>query len=113
MYPIDYEADFNPTPNRATTFFRIILAIPWFIVAYFWGILFLFTHLFAWVAVIILGRYPEWLYNFNSGRGPLRDPVLRLALPADRRLAAVRARRRPELPDPGQHRAAAPRSRAG
>jgi len=67
MYPIDYEADFNPTPNRATTFFRIILAIPWIIVAYFWGILFLFTHLFAWVAVIILGRYPEWLYNFNSG----------------------------------------------
>jgi len=67
MYPIDYEADFNPTPNRATTFFRIILAIPWIIVAYFWGILFLFTHLFAWVSVIILGRYPEWLYNFNSG----------------------------------------------
>jgi uncharacterized protein involved in cysteine biosynthesis len=67
MYPISYEADFNPTPNRWTTFFRIIVAIPWIIVAYFWGILFLFTHLFAWVAVIILGRYPEWLYNFNSG----------------------------------------------
>src|SRR4051794_9433586 len=67
MYPISYEADFNPTPNRATTFFRIILAIPWFIVAAFWGILFLFTHFFAWVAVVILGRYPEWLYNFNSG----------------------------------------------
>ena len=67
MYPIDYEADFNPTPNRATTFFRIILAIPWIIVGAFWGILFLFTHFFAWVAVVILGRYPEWLYNFNSG----------------------------------------------
>jgi uncharacterized protein DUF4389 len=67
MYPIDYEADFNPTPNRWTTFFRIILAIPWMIVAAFWGILFLFTHFFAWVAVVILGRYPEWLYNFNSG----------------------------------------------
>jgi hypothetical protein len=26
-----------------------------------------FTHLFAWVAVVILGRYPEWLYDFNSG----------------------------------------------
>jgi hypothetical protein len=26
-----------------------------------------FTHLFAWVAVVILGRYPQWLYNFNSG----------------------------------------------
>lgn len=67
MYPISYEADFNPTPNRWTTFFRLILAIPWFIVATFWGILFAFTHLIAWIAIIILGRYPQWLYDFNSG----------------------------------------------
>jgi Domain of unknown function (DUF4389) len=67
MYPISYEADFNPTPNRWTTFFRLILAIPWFIVAAFWGLLFLFTHLFAWVAIIVLGRYPQWLYDFNAG----------------------------------------------
>ena len=67
MYPITYEADFNPTPNRGTTFFRPLLAIPWFIVAIFWGILFFFTHLFAWLAVIILGRYPQGLYTFNSG----------------------------------------------
>jgi hypothetical protein len=67
VYPITYEADFNPTPNRWTTFFRLLLAIPWFIVATFWGILFIFTHLFAWVAVVILGRYPQWLYEFNSG----------------------------------------------
>ena len=67
MYPVAYEADFNPEPNRWTTFFRLILAIPWLVVATFWGILFAFTHLFAWVAVVILGRYPQWLYEFNSG----------------------------------------------
>jgi uncharacterized protein DUF4389 len=67
MYPITYEADLNPTPSRGTTFFRLLLAIPWLIVAVFWGLLFAFTHLFAWVALIILGRYPEWLYNFNAG----------------------------------------------
>ncbi len=67
MYPIAYEADFNPEPNRWTTFFRLILAIPWLIVAVFWGILLAFTHFFAWVAVVILGRYPQWLYEFNSG----------------------------------------------
>lgn len=67
MYPVQYEADFNPEPNRWTTFFRPLLAIPWIIVAAFWGILFIFTHLFAWVAVTILGRYPQWLYDFNSG----------------------------------------------
>ena len=67
MYPITYEADFNPDPNRGTTFFRLILAIPWLIVATFWGILFVFTHFFAWIAIIILGRYPQWLYDLNSG----------------------------------------------
>jgi hypothetical protein len=67
MYPVNYEADFNPAPNRWTTFFRPLLAIPWIVVALFWGILFIFTHLFAWVAVTILGRYPRWLYEFNSG----------------------------------------------
>lgn len=67
MYPISYEADFNPTPNRWTTFFRLILAIPWIIVLYVYLILVAFTHLFAWVAVVLLGRYPLWLYNFNSG----------------------------------------------
>ena len=67
MYPISYEADFNPAPNRGTTFFRLILAIPWIIVSYFWGILFIFTHLFAWVAIVVLGRYPQWLYDFNAG----------------------------------------------
>lgn len=67
MYPVQYEADFNPEPNRWTTFFRLLLAIPWFIVAAFWGLVFVFTHLIAWIAIIILGRYPQWLYEFNSG----------------------------------------------
>lgn len=67
MYPVNYEADFNPEPNRWTTFFRPLLAIPWIVVALFWGLLFAFTHLFAWIAVTILGRYPQWLYEFNSG----------------------------------------------
>jgi len=67
MYPVNYEADFNPEPNRWTTFFRIILAIPWLIVGAFWGILFIFTHFFAWIAIVVLGRYPIWLFEFNSG----------------------------------------------
>lgn len=67
MYPIAYEADFNPEPNRWTTFFRLFLAIPWLIVAYVYLIVVFFTHIFAWVAVVILGRYPQWLYDFNAG----------------------------------------------
>jgi hypothetical protein len=67
MYPVQYEADFNPEPNRWSTFFRLLLAIPWLIVATFWGLLFYITHFLAWLLVTILGRYPEWLYNFNAG----------------------------------------------
>jgi hypothetical protein len=67
MYPVEYEADFNPHPSRGTTFFRIILIIPWLIVACVYLIAAAFTHLFAWVSVVILGRYPQWLYRFNSG----------------------------------------------
>jgi hypothetical protein len=67
MYPISYEADFNPEPNRWTSFFRLILAIPWFIVATFWGLVFYVTLFLAWLLVTILGRYPEWLYKVNAG----------------------------------------------
>jgi hypothetical protein len=67
MYPIAYEVDFNRSPNRWTTFFRIILIIPWLIVGYVYLIGAFFTHIFAWVAVTVLGRYPQWLYGFNSG----------------------------------------------
>jgi hypothetical protein len=67
MYPVTYEADFQSEQNRATTFFRIILAIPWLIVAYVYQIVAVFTHLFAWVALLITGRYPEGLYKLNSG----------------------------------------------
>jgi Domain of unknown function (DUF4389) len=67
MYPVQYEADYNREPNRWTTFFRLLLAIPWIVVAAFWGLLFVFTHLFAWVAIVVLGRYPQWLFDFNAG----------------------------------------------
>jgi hypothetical protein len=67
MYPVHYEADFQSEQNRATTFFRIILAIPWIIVGIVYYIAASFTHLFAWVAVVILGRYPEGLYKLNAG----------------------------------------------
>lgn len=67
MYPVSYEAEFQSEQNRATTFFRIILAIPWIIVAYVYEIVALFTVFFAWVAIVITGRYPEGLYKLNAG----------------------------------------------
>jgi hypothetical protein len=67
MYPVHFEADYQAEQNRATTFFRIILAIPWLIVAYVYEIAALFTVFIAWVAIVITGRYPEGLYKLNAG----------------------------------------------
>jgi Domain of unknown function (DUF4389) len=67
MYPISYEADYVRERNRLTTFFRLILAIPWIIVAYIYEIVAFIVVVIAWFALVILGRYPEWAYNFNAG----------------------------------------------
>jgi hypothetical protein len=67
MYPISYEADYARERNRLTTFFRLILAIPWIIVGYIYVIAAYVVVIIAWFAVVILGRYPQWAYDFNSG----------------------------------------------
>jgi hypothetical protein len=67
MYPVTYEADFQSEQNRATTFFRIILAIPWLIVAYVYQVVAFFTHVIAWLVIVVTGRYPEGLYKLNAG----------------------------------------------
>jgi len=68
MYPISYEAD--PAlegRNRLTTFFRYLVAIPWMIVAYLYGIVAQIAAVIAWFAIVFTGKYPEGVYNFNAG----------------------------------------------
>ena len=67
MYPVAYSAPLEAEGrNRLTVFFRLLLAIPWLIVASIWGIAIFFTVIFAWFALLFTGRYPEGLYNFNA-----------------------------------------------
>jgi hypothetical protein len=67
MYPVTYEADYVRERDRLTTFFRLILAIPWLIVAIIYGIAVFVVAVIAWFALLITGRYPDGLYNFNAG----------------------------------------------
>src|SRR5215211_1010175 len=68
MYPISYEADAAlDGRNRLTTFFRGIVAIPWQIIQYFYGIAAQIAAIIAWFAIVFTGRYPEGIYNFNAG----------------------------------------------
>jgi hypothetical protein len=68
MYPISFDAD--PAlegRNRLTSFFRYIVAIPWLIVAYIYGIVAEIVAIIAWFAIVFTGKYPEGLYNFTAG----------------------------------------------
>ena len=67
MYPVTYEADYLRERNRLTTFFRLIVAIPWLLIAIVYGIASLVVVLVAWVALIALGRYPQGMYDFVGG----------------------------------------------
>lgn len=66
-YPITFEADFEQDRSRVTTFFRIFLVIPHFLVLIAYGIAGFFTIIGAWFALVLTGRYPQGLYDFNAG----------------------------------------------
>ena len=60
MYPVSYAADYAAEGrNRLTTFFRSIVAIPWLVVAYLYGIGASIVVVLAWFAMVFTGRYPE------------------------------------------------------
>lgn len=65
-YPVLYEADYIEKRNRLTVFFRGLLIIPLVLVAYLVGLALFFTVIAAWFAVVITGRYPPGLYDFNA-----------------------------------------------
>lgn len=66
-YPVGYEVDFAEKRSRLTTFFRLIMVIPVYLVGIVYGIAAAFTVIGAWFVVSFTGRYPEGLYNFNAG----------------------------------------------
>jgi hypothetical protein len=67
MHPVSFDIDYAVERNRLTTFFRLIVAIPWIIVAYLYGIAAYVVAVIAWFALLFTKRYPEGLYNFVAG----------------------------------------------
>jgi len=66
-YPVTFEADFVEQRSRLTTFFRLLLAIPHYIVLAFWGIGAFFAVVIAWFALLFTGKWPQGLYDFTAG----------------------------------------------
>lgn len=64
MHPIHFDADFDLERNRLTVFFRLLLAIPWMIVLYIWGILAYIGAIISWFAMMFTAKHPEGIYDF-------------------------------------------------
>jgi len=65
-YPIDIEVAPPELPNRWTVAFRLILAIPAFIVSGILGYLNRALALFSWFVALVTGRVPEGVRNFAA-----------------------------------------------
>jgi hypothetical protein len=59
--------DALPHHNRLTTFFRLILLVPLYLVNYVYAIGAYVVAFIAWWAILFTGRYPEGLYRFAAG----------------------------------------------
>jgi hypothetical protein len=67
-YPTSVEIVAPVGPReRLTVFFRLILAIPHFIVLFFIFIAWCFTTILAWFVILFTGSYPAGMYNFAVG----------------------------------------------
>lgn len=66
-YPLTFVVDQPEKRSRLTTFFRLILAIPWLIALYVLEIVVGIVVIIAWFVLLFTGRWPEGLYNFTVG----------------------------------------------
>ena len=67
QYPVTIGIDYSERLSRLTTFFRYIMVIPQYIVISFIGIAAEVVLFISWWAILFMGRYPKWAFNFVSG----------------------------------------------
>jgi hypothetical protein len=66
-YPITVGVAYPERLSRLSTFFRLILVIPQYIVLYFLNIVAFVLMFFAWWAILFTGKYPKGLFDFVAG----------------------------------------------
>ncbi len=62
-YPVQISIDRPERLSRLTTFFRLILAIPAYLVAYVLRLLGQLLAVFAWFVILAIGRLPKGLFE--------------------------------------------------
>ncbi|NQT31972.1 MAG: DUF4389 domain-containing protein [Deltaproteobacteria bacterium] len=66
-YPITVDVQFPERLSRLTTFFRCFMIIPQAIVLAFVEIAACVILFISWWAILFMGRYPRWAFDFVSG----------------------------------------------
>jgi len=51
--------------SRGTVAFRLLLAVPQFVVLFFLGIVATVLAIIGWFAALVLGRLPRWIATFE------------------------------------------------
>ncbi|MBI5104687.1 MAG: DUF4389 domain-containing protein [Solirubrobacterales bacterium] len=64
--PVSFQDRYVEPRSRVTTFFRLILAIPHFIVLALWGFAVFFVVIAAWFALLFTGSWPQGMYDFTA-----------------------------------------------
>ncbi|MCX4698263.1 DUF4389 domain-containing protein [Streptomyces sp. NBC_01373] len=67
MSPVRIEASLDPRLSRWLWLVKWFLAVPHYIVLFFLWIAFVFITIVAFFAILITGRYPRPLFDFNVG----------------------------------------------
>ena len=66
-YPVRLDIEYPDTLSRLLIFVKWLLAVPHFVVLYFYSMAFSIVSFIAWFAILFTGRYPRGLFDFAIG----------------------------------------------